>query len=84
MCELCKNALCPTDCPNYREKVEVLPTRCRSCGDRLDATVGYLLKDGFPYCSTCILSALAEDLFRICELSTEEALGRLGFENIRA
>lgn len=80
MCEQCQKTVCPSGCPNYREKGGERLVRCVHCGEILRAGEGFYRIHGFPYCEFCLDSAEAEELVRICEIPKRKWLEQMGFK----
>ena len=52
---------------------------CSLCGDDLREEKGFYLRNGFPYCETCLDFSDTETLVRICEIPKRKWLEQLGF-----
>ena len=53
---------------------------CAACGEGLDRAWRFYVRDGIPYCRTCILSFPAEAFLRICESDETDWMLDQGFE----
>ena len=56
--------------------------RCLLCGELVEASNGYYLKDGFPYCKPCMEVIDTDLLIRICETNRKNWLKSMGFSYI--
>lgn len=80
MCKICKQAICPANCPSFVGDWEGERERtCVMCGAWIDAERGYYEIHGFPYCRECIEYAELDSLVRICEINKRKCLEILGF-----
>ena len=84
MCELCQRDRCPSRCPNYLPPKGLRTARkrapfCRLCGERIEEGAFFYQRNGFPYCEACMDVIDTDQLVRICELSRQEWLEKMGF-----
>lgn len=78
MCELCKRAHCPPECPNHTQSDAV---RCRACGMLILPGDGCYVVNQTHYCEECVESARLEDFVAMCDSEQEEILGALGIRH---
>ena len=80
MYNLCQKAICLPKRPNVQaKKAEKWTVRCVSCGaSKLKKNACFLIH-GFPYCLEYLDGMDLCKLVRICEISKDQALEKLGF-----